>query len=123
MTRLYGPCALLGRSLVLAKPPAQNPVIEFGGPEGLSLLDCIAELQEVLGRRIRVLHLPFGLLRFIGRAARPFTEGPDALFEIVEFAERRGLRANKKFLSDYPLQLTSFRSFVGQQLGLSIGPG
>jgi len=108
--------------LVLAKPP-QHPVIQFGGPEDLSLLDCIAELREVLGWRIRVFHLPFGFLGFIGRAARPFTEAWDALFEIVEFVEQRGLRADKKFLADYPIQLTSFRSFWGQQLGLSIGPG
>ena len=98
-------------------------MIEFGGPEDLSLLDCIAELREVVGRRIRAFHLPFGFLGFIGRAARPFTEAWDALFEIVEFVEQRGLRADKKFLADYPIQLTSFRSFLRQQLGLSIGPG
>ena len=108
--------------LVLAKPP-QHPVIEFGGPEDLSLLDCIAELQDVLGQRIRVFHLPLDLLRFLGRAAQPFTEAWDALFEIVEFVEQRGLRVGKKFLADYPIQLTSFRSFLRQQLGLSLGSG
>ena len=87
------------------------------------MLDCIAELQRVLGRRIRAFHLPFGFLRFIGRAARPFTEVWEALFEIAEFVEQRGLRVDKKFLADYPIQLTSFRSFVGQGLGLSLGPG
>ncbi len=39
-----------------------------------------------------------------------------ALFEILEFAERKGLRADKQFLSRYPLKLTSFRSFLGQEL-------
>jgi uncharacterized protein YbjT (DUF2867 family) len=109
--------------LVLAKPPAKNPVIEFGGPEDLSLLDCLAILEEVLGRKIRVWHVPLKLLRGVGWIVRPFNQAPDALFEILEFAERKGLRADKKFLANYPIQLTSFRSFVGQQLGLSIGPG
>ncbi len=109
--------------LVLTKPPAQNPTIEFGGPEDLSLLDCVALLQEVLGRRIRVLHVPLKLLRFFGFVMSPFTRAPDALFEILEFVERVGLRADKRFLSEYPLRLTSFHSFVGQHLGLSIGPG
>jgi len=109
--------------LVLAKPPAEHPVIEFGGPEDLSLLDCIGELQEVLRRRIRVFHLPLGLLRLVGWVARPFTQTLDALFEILEFVERVGLRADNAVLSQYPLRLTSFRSFVGQQLGLSAGPG
>jgi len=109
--------------LVLAKPPANNPIIEFGGLEDLSLLDCLAMLEEVLGRKIRVWHVPLKLLRAVGWIARPFTQAPDALFEILEFAERKGLRADKKFLGNYPIHLTSFRSFVGQQLGLSIGPG
>jgi len=106
--------------LVLAKPPANNPIIEFGGPEDLSLLDWLAMLEEVLGGKIRVWHVPLKLLRAVGWVARPFTQAPDALFEILEFAERKGLRADKKFLADYPIQLISFRSFVGQQLGLSI---
>ena len=87
------------------------------------MFDCIGELQEVLGRRIHLWHVPLKLLRAVGWAALPFTQAQDALLEIVEFAERKGLRADKKFLADYPIQLTSFRSFVGQQLGLSIGPG
>ncbi len=109
--------------LVLAKPSAENPVIEFGGPEDLSLLDCVRVMREVLGRRLRVLHLHLKLSRLIGFAMLPFTRAPDALFEILEFVERKGLCADKKFLSEYPLRLTSFRSFVGQQLGLSLGPG
>ncbi len=109
--------------LVLTKPSAGSPVIEFGGPEDLSLLDCVAVLQEVLGRRVRVWPVPFKVLRWIGWITRPFNQAPDAILEIFEFAERKGLRAGKKFLSEFPIQLTSFRSFVGQQLGLSIGPG
>ena len=106
--------------LVLERPPASNPVIEFGGLEDLSLLDCVGVMREVLGRRVRVLHVPLKLLRFIGFAMLPFTRAPDALFEILEFVERKGLRADKRFLSEYPLRLTSFRSFVGQQLGLLV---
>ena len=109
--------------MVLVKLPTENQVIEFGGPEDLSLLDCVALLQEALGRRMGVLLVPLGLLRLVGWAVRPFSQAPDALFEILEFVEGKGLRADKRFLADYPIQLTSFRSFVGQQLGLSIGPG
>lgn len=109
--------------MVLEKPPTSSPVIEFGGPEDLSLLDCVGVIREVLGRRVRVLRVPMKLLRPVGWVALPFTQALDAVFEIFEFVERKGLRADKKFLAEYPLQLTSFRSFVGQQLGLSIGPG
>ena len=108
--------------LVLAKPPVGNSVIEFGGPEDLSLPDCVALLQGGLGRRVRVWRVPFKVLRWIGWIARPFNQALDAILEILEFAERKGLRTDRKFLADYPIQLTSFRSFVGQQLGLSIGP-
>ena len=98
-------------------------MIDFGGPEDLSLLDCIRVMEEVLGRRVRVLRVPMKLIRAVGWVALPFTQALDAVFEIFEFVERKGLRADKKFLSEYPLRLTSFHSFVGQQLGLSIGPG
>jgi len=101
--------------LVLAKPPVEGPVIEFGGLD-LSLLECVAILQEVLGRRIRVLHVPLQLLRFIGVAVLPFTWAPDALFEILEFVERVGLRADKRFLAEYPIALTAFRTFVKEQV-------
>ncbi len=101
--------------LVLANPPAKDSVIEFGGEE-LSILYCVALLQKALGRKIRVLHMPLRLLRLVGWTARPFNQALDALFEILEFAERKGLRADKQFLSDYPLKLTSLRSFVSQQL-------
>lgn len=106
---------------VLAKPPADHATIEFGG-EDLSLRDCVAHLQEVLGRRLRVLSVPLGLLRFIGRSVRPFNQAPDALLEIVEFVERKGLRADRRFLSTYPIPLTSFRDFVRQQIGQAAAP-
>ncbi len=109
--------------MVLERPLASNSVIEFGGPEDLSLIDCIRVMEEVLGRRVRVLRVPMKLIRAMGIAALPFTRALDAVFEIFEFVERKGLRADKKFLLDYPLQRTSFRSFLGQLLGLSIGPG
>ncbi len=109
--------------MVLEKPPTSSPVIDFGGPEDLSLLDCIRVMGSVLGRRVRVFRVSMKLLRTVGWVALPFTQALDAVFEIFEFVERKGLRADKKFLAEYPLQLTSFRSFVGQQLGLSIGPG
>jgi uncharacterized protein YbjT (DUF2867 family) len=101
--------------LVLAKPLADHATIEFGG-EDLSLRDCVAHLQEVRGRRLRVLRVSLGLLGFIGRSVRPFNQAPDALLEIVEFVERKGLRADKRFLSTYPIPLTSFRDFVRQQI-------
>src|SRR5262249_22559573 len=101
--------------LVLAKP-AERSVIEFGGPEDLSMLDCVAVMAAALGRRVRVFHLPLGLLRFVGRVVRPFRQAPDALFEILEFVERRGLRADRGFLAEFPIELTSFRSFLRQQL-------
>jgi uncharacterized protein YbjT (DUF2867 family) len=84
---------------VLAKPTAGHSLIEFGGPEDLCLFDCIGELQEVLGRRIHLWHTPLKLLRALGWAALPFTQAQDALLEIVEFAGRKGLRADKKFLA------------------------
>src|SRR5437870_4086540 len=45
-----------------------------------------------------------------------FSQVPDALLEIVEFVERKGLRADKRFLSTYPISLISFRDFVRQQM-------
>jgi uncharacterized protein YbjT (DUF2867 family) len=107
--------------LVLAHPPAGRSVIEFGGPDDLSMLDCVALMEEALGHRVRVCHIPLGLLRFVGRVARPFAHAPDALFEILEFVERRGLRADKSFLAEFPIGLTSFRSFVKEQLGRAPG--
>lgn len=101
--------------LVIAKPPTGHSVVEFGGPEDLSLLDCVGLMEEIFGRRIRVLRVPLGLVRWFGRVARPFNQAPDAMFEIVEFVERKGLRADKKFFSDYPINLTSFRSFVRER--------
>lgn len=109
--------------IVIQRPPTSNPVIEFGGPEDLSLLDCVGVMREVLRRQVRTLRVPMKLIRAVGWAALPLTRALDAVFEIFEFVERKGLRADKKFLSEYPLRLTSFHSFVGQQLGLSIGPG
>ena len=109
--------------MVIEKPPSVSPVIEFGGPEDLSLLDCIRVMGEVLERRVRVLRVPMKLVRTLGLMALPFTWALDAVFEIFEFVEREGLRADKKFPLDYPLQLTSFRSFVAEQVGLSIGSG
>jgi uncharacterized protein YbjT (DUF2867 family) len=102
--------------LVLARPPVDHATIEFGG-EDLSLQDCVAHLQEVLGRRLRILRVSLGLLRFIGRSVRPFNAAADAMLEIVEFVERKGLRADKRFLATYPIPLTSFRDFVRQQVG------
>jgi uncharacterized protein YbjT (DUF2867 family) len=102
--------------LVLAKPPADRTTIEFGG-EDLSLQDCVTQLQEVLGRRLRVFHVSLELLRFIGRSVRLINAAADAVLEIVEFVEQKGLRADKRFLATYPIRLTSFRDFVRQQIG------
>jgi hypothetical protein len=73
-------------------------------------------LEGVLGRRLRVVRVPLAPLRWIGRMARPFNPALDALLEIVEFVEQKGLRADKAFLSAYPIALTSFRSFLSEQL-------
>ena len=102
--------------MVLASAPAGHRIIEFGGPEDLSMLDCMALLQEALGRRIRLWRVPLGLLRLLGKMARLFSQAPDAVLEIVEFVERKGLRADKSFLSEFPIPLTSFRSFLSEQL-------
>ena len=48
----------------------------------------------------------------------PKLGAPDALLEIVEFVEQKGLRADKSFLSAYPITLTSFRNFSREQLEL-----
>jgi uncharacterized protein YbjT (DUF2867 family) len=104
--------------LVVVSPPRPASVIKFGGPEDLSILDCVTMLQEALGRRLHVWRVPLTPLRWIGRMARPFNQAPDALLEIVEFVEQKGLRADKSFLSAYPITLTSFRNFSREQLEL-----
>jgi len=48
--------------------------------------------------------------------ARPFNQALDAVLEIVEFVEQKGLRADKAFLAVYPIPVTSFRSFLREQL-------
>lgn len=102
--------------LVVVSPPRQDSLIEFGGPEDLSILDCVMMLQEALGRRLQVWRAPLTPLRWIGRMARRFNPALDALLEIVEFVEQKGLRADKASLSAYPITLTSFRSFLSEQL-------
>ena len=102
--------------LVVVSPPRPASVIEFGGPEDLSILDCVMMLQEALGRRLRVWRLSLTPLRWLGRMARPFNPALDALLEIAEFVEQKGLRADKAFLLPYPIMLTSFRSFLYEQL-------
>jgi len=104
--------------LVVVSPPRPASAIKFGGPEDLSILDCVTMLQEALGRRLHVWRVPLTPLRWIGRMARPFNQAPDALLGIVEFVEQKGLRADKSFLSAYPITLTSFRSFSREQLEL-----
>jgi len=102
--------------LVLASTPG-NSAIEFGGPEDLSTLGCVALLEGVLGRRLRVVRVPLAPLRWIGRMVRPFNQALDAVLEIVEFVERKGLRADRSFLSAYSITLTPFGSFLHEQLG------
>jgi hypothetical protein len=96
---------------VLTKPPLNHSVIEFGG-EDLSLLDSVVVMQEMLGRRIRVFHLPLGALRFVGHALRPFNRALVAPLEIVGYVEEKGLRADMRFLGEHPISLTSFRDFL-----------
>src|SRR5712692_7204123 len=103
--------------LVLARTQARDSVMEFGGPEDLSMLDCMRLLEGVLGRRLRVVRVPFAPLRSIGRMVRPFSQALDAVLEIVEFVERKELRADRSFLSAYPITLTPFGSFLREQLG------
>jgi uncharacterized protein YbjT (DUF2867 family) len=81
--------------LVVASSPRQDSVIEFGGPEDLSILDCVALLQEALGRRLHVLQVPLTPLRWIGRMVRPFNQALDALLEIVEL--KRGFGQTRLF--------------------------
>lgn len=107
--------------MVLAHPPLRNPVIEFGG-EDLSLLECVGLLEEALGRRLRVWRVSLRLLRWFGGAVRPFNKALPAFLEIIDFAERKGLRADRRFLSQYPIAITSFRSFLRQQLGQASPP-
>ena len=103
--------------LVLARAPAGDSIIEFGGPEDLSMLDCMMLLEGVLGRRFRVARIPLAPLRWVGRMVRPFNQALDAVLEIVEFVERKGLRADRTFLSAYPITLTPFGGFLREQLG------
>ncbi len=81
------------------------------------MLDCMMLLEGVLGRRLRVVRVPLAPLRWIGRMVRPFNQTLDAVLEIVEFVERKGLRADRSFLSEYPVTLTPFNSFLREQLG------
>ena len=103
--------------LVLASTPARDSTIEFGGPEDLSMLDCMTLLEGMLGRRLRLVRVPLAPLRWIGRMARPFNQALNAVLEIVEFVERKELRADRSFLSAYPITLTPFGSFLREQLG------
>ena len=102
--------------LALASTPRDSS-IEFGGPDDLSMLDCMMLLEGVLGRRLRVVRVPLAPIRSIGRIVWPFNQALDAVLEIVEFVERKGLRADRSFLSAYPIILTPFGSFLREQLG------
>jgi len=102
--------------LVLASTPALDSTIEFGGPEDLSMLDCMMLLEGVLGRRLRVVRVPLAPIRSIGRIVWPFNQALDAVLEIAEFVEREGLRAGRAFLSAYRITFTPFGSFLREQL-------
>ena len=80
------------------------------------MLDCMKLLEEGLGRRLHVWRVPLKPLRWIGGIVRPFNQALDGVLEIVEFGARKGLCADRAFLSTYPITLTPFRSFVRQQL-------
>ena len=98
---------------VLTKPPLNHSVIEFGG-EDLSLLDC-GDARDA-GRENSRFSPAFGCLAICRRALRPFNRALEALLEIVEYVELKGLRADRNFLGEHPISLISFRYFLREQL-------
>ncbi len=58
--------------LVLVDPGLRGAVLEFGGPENVSMNQLLTTVERVTGRSGRVDHVPLPVLRLMSNLLRPF---------------------------------------------------
>lgn len=97
-------------ALCLDKPEASNAVIEFGGPEPVTLHELVRTFEEVKGQPFEVQHVPEeGLVAGWEAADEPISRSINAL--MVDFA-RGDVIDMGATLQTFPVEMTTVRQYA-----------
>jgi len=101
-------------ALCLNGPEAANAIIEFGGPEAVTLHEVVGAFEEVSGRPFEVQHVPEeALVAQWQEAAEPLPRSLAAL--MVDFAKGDPIEMGPT-LERFPITLTSVREYATKVL-------
>jgi len=96
--------------LCLDRPEASNAVIEFGGPEAVTLHEVVRAFEEVSGRPFEVQHVPEeALVDQWQQAADPLSKSLSAL--MIDFAKGDAIEMGPT-LERFPITPTSIREYA-----------
>lgn len=96
--------------LALEHPQASNAVIEFGGPEAVTLHDLVRTFEEVSGRTFQVNHVPEEALVGAWESAdEPVSKSINAI--MVDFARGDAIDMAGT-LATFPIEMTTVRQYA-----------
>ena len=97
-------------ALCLDKPEASNAVIEFGGPEAVTLHELVSTFEEVKGQPFETQHVPEeALVGAWEAAADPVSKSVNAI--MVDFARGDAIPMDKT-LKTFPVPMTTVRQYA-----------
>jgi uncharacterized protein YbjT (DUF2867 family) len=97
-------------ALCLDKPEASNAVIEFGGPEPVTLHELVRTFEDVKGQPFEVQHVPEDALVGAWQGAdEPVSKSINAI--MVDFA-RGDVIEMESTLATFPVQMTTVRQYA-----------
>ena len=101
-------------ALCLDKPEASNAVIEFGGPEPVTLHEVVRAFEEVKGQPFEMQHVPEDALVGAWESAdEPVSKSINAL--MVDFA-RGDVIPMDETLATFPVEMTTVRQYAANVL-------
>ena len=101
-------------ALCLDQPEASNAVIEFGGPEAVTLHELVGTFEEVKGQPFEMQHVPEEALVGAWEAAEdPVSKSINAI--MVDFARGDAIPMEET-LATFPVNMTTVRQYAANVL-------
>lgn len=101
-------------AMSLDKPEARNAIIEFGGPEAVTMHEAVRTFEEVSGRPFEVQHVPEEALQAQRDAATDLV-GQSLGALMLDYAHGDPID-NGPALGAFPMKLTSMRDYATKVL-------
>jgi len=103
--------------IALEDPQAMGQIIQIGGPKNWTAMQVVNLYENVLGRKVKISHVPLGALKMMSVLIRPFHPGLSQIMKSsILFDTTDQTLDMSETLQKYPLTLTNLEEWIRDRI-------